>query len=168
MPRWLYDLIHFFDSSQLAPSAAQSPLTPSPNGTVVLAGSGGSIIDSSGNTWTLADGVVMENGSAAGFSANAIEIARHRDVEACELFAFGVEEEDVGLSDRDADQIGAPGAADNGIGDLRVGDQHILDVAWQVDHDRLADAERHEAGACVTADDLVGRDGAVGRNCGVE
>ena len=32
--------------------------------------------------------------------AQAIEIARHRDVEAGDLLAVGVEEEDVGLADR--------------------------------------------------------------------
>ena len=66
-------------------------------------------------------------------AAHAVEVARHRDVEAGELPALGIEEEDVGLSDADADQIGAPDRADHRIGDLGVGDQHVLDVARQVD-----------------------------------
>ena len=52
---------------------------------------------------------------------------------------------DVGLPDRDADQIGAPRRAHDGVGDFRIRDQHVLDVARQVDHHRLADAELHEA-----------------------
>ncbi len=76
--------------------------------------------------------------------ADAVEVARHRNVEANQLAAVGVEEEDVGLADRDADQIGSPRAAHHGVGDLRVRNQHILDVARQVDDHGLADPERHE------------------------
>ena len=61
---------------------------------------------------------------------------------------------DVGLADRDADDVGAARRADDRVGDLGIGDQHVLDVARQVDHDRFADAERHEARARVAADHL--------------
>jgi hypothetical protein len=45
-------------------------------------------------------------------------VARDRDVEAAELAALGIEEVYAGLFDGDADQIGAPGRAHRGIGDL--------------------------------------------------
>ena len=61
---------------------------------------------------------------------------------------------DAGLPDRDADDVGAPRRADDRVGDLRIGDQHVLDVARQVDHHRLADAERHEARSRVAGGDL--------------
>ena len=53
-------------------------------------------------------------------SADAVEIARHRDIEAGQLLAFGVEEEDVGLADLVADHVSAARRADHGIGDLRL------------------------------------------------
>ena len=81
--------------------------------------------------------------------AQPVEVARHRDVEADDLLAVVVEEEHVGLADRGADDVGAPRRADHRIGDLRIGDQHVLDVARQVDHHRLADAERNETRAGV-------------------
>lgn len=57
------------------PTPAPAP-TPSPDDTVVLTGSGKSIIDASGNAWTIAaGGVVQENGANAGFSSNVTEIA---------------------------------------------------------------------------------------------
>ena len=87
--------------------------------------------------------------------ANAIEIARHRDVEGHQLLAFGVEEIDVGLSDLDADDVGAPRGANDRVGDLGIGHQHVLDVAGQVDDDALAHAERDEL-RCLVAVDLDG------------
>jgi hypothetical protein len=74
--------------------------------------------------------------------ANAVQVAGHRDVVGGDLLARGIEEHDVGLADRGADDIGALGRANDGVGDLGIGDQHILDVAGQVDDDGLADAER--------------------------
>jgi beta-glucanase (GH16 family) len=50
--------------------------TPTPNDTVVLAGSPGGITDSAGNRWTISTAdTVLDNGSAAGFTANVAEIA---------------------------------------------------------------------------------------------
>lgn len=50
--------------------------TPSPTGSIVLAGSAASILDASGNAWTLSStNTVLENGHAAGFSANVTELA---------------------------------------------------------------------------------------------
>jgi len=77
--------------------------------------------------------------------AHAIEIALHRDVIGTDLLALGVEEHDIGLSDADADDESALRRADDGIGDLGIGDQHVLGLARQVDDDGLADAQRHEA-----------------------
>ena len=77
--------------------------------------------------------------------AHAVEVALDRDVVGGDLLARGIEEHDVGLADRGADDVGALRRADHGVGDLGIGDQHILDVARQVDHDRFADAERKEA-----------------------
>ena len=61
-----------------------------------------------------------------------------------ELPAFGVEEIDVGLADRDADDVGAARRADHRVGDLGIGHQHVLDVAGQVDDD--ASCRRRAAG----------------------
>ena len=87
-------------------------------------------------------------------AAHAVEIARHRDVEAGELAAVGIEEIDVGLADADADQIGAPRGADHRIGDLGIGHQDVLDVARQIDDHRLADPEGNEIRAELRCHDL--------------
>jgi Cellulase (glycosyl hydrolase family 5)/Ca-dependent carbohydrate-binding module xylan-binding len=50
--------------------------TPSPNDTVIKAGSGSSITDANGNVWTItSSNTVDENGSAAGYTANVTEMA---------------------------------------------------------------------------------------------
>src|ERR1700728_3459409 len=77
--------------------------------------------------------------------ADAVEIAGDGDVEAGHLPAFDVEEEHIGLPDLAADNVGAARGADHGVGDGGIGDQHVLDIARQVDDDRLADAERDRA-----------------------
>ena len=77
--------------------------------------------------------------------ADAVEVALDRDVVGGDLLAVGVEEHDVGLADRGADDVGALRRADHGVGDLGIGDQHVLGFARQVDDDGLADAERKEA-----------------------
>ena len=92
--------------------------------------------------------------------AHAVEVALDRDVIGRDLLAGGIEEHDVGLADRGADDIGALGGADDGVGDLRIGDQHVLDVARQVDHDGFADPEREEARVHLP----VGGDGAARRD----
>ena len=89
-------------------------------------------------------------------SADAVEIARHRDIEAGQLLAFGIEEENVGLSDFVADQVSATRRADHGIGDPGVCDQNVLDVARKVDHHRFADAERDRARSEVAGGDHDG------------
>ena len=96
--------------------------------------------------------------------AHAVEVARDRDVETGDLPAVGVEEEDVGLPDGDADHVGAARGADHGVGDLGIGDQHVLDVARQVDHDRFADAERNEARGGLACRHLDHRRARVGRD----
>lgn len=49
---------------------------PSPNDTVVMAGSPAAITDANGNVWTITNGAqVDENGAAAGYSASVIELA---------------------------------------------------------------------------------------------
>jgi hypothetical protein len=82
--------------------------------------------------------------------ACAIEVALHRDVIGGDLLAGGIEEHDVGLADRGADDVGALRRTDHGIGDLGIGDQHVLDVARQVDDDGFADAERQETRVALT------------------
>src|SRR6185369_7727680 len=57
------------------PTTPTRPTTPSADDTVVLAGSTAAITDASGNKWTIVNGVVDENGKAAGYSANVAEIA---------------------------------------------------------------------------------------------
>ena len=59
------------------PLANATPLpAPSAPGTVLLAGSASAITDAAANQWTIsADGTVLENAKAAGFTANVIEIA---------------------------------------------------------------------------------------------
>lgn len=57
------------------PVTPPATFTPSANDTVVMAGSASTLTDASGNAWTLVNGVVQENGSAAGYSANVAEIA---------------------------------------------------------------------------------------------
>ena len=61
------------------------------------------------------------------------------------MLARGIEEYDVGLTYRRADDIGALRGADDGVGNFGIRDQHILDVARQVDHEGFADAQRKKA-----------------------
>jgi hypothetical protein len=68
-------------------------------------------------------------------AAQAVEVAGDGDVEAGDLPALGIEEEDVGLPDGDADDVGAARRADHGVRGFRIGDQHVLDVGRQVDGD---------------------------------
>ena len=77
--------------------------------------------------------------------AHAIEVAGDGDVIGRDLLARRIKEHDVGLADGCADDIGALGGADDGVGDLRIGNQHILDVARQVEHDGFADPERNRS-----------------------
>jgi hypothetical protein len=53
----------------------------------------------------------------------------------------------------DADDISAPRRADHGVGDLGIGDQHVLDVARKIDDHRFADAEREGARAEIACGD---------------
>ena len=76
--------------------------------------------------------------------AQPVEIAGDCDVKAGDLTPLGVEEIDAGLSDGSADDIGAARGADHRVGDLRIRDQHILDIARQIDDHRFAHTERHE------------------------
>ncbi len=62
-------------STSPLPAAPPPKPVASPNDTVVLAGSASAITDASGNSWTLVNGVVDENGAAAGYSSGVAEIA---------------------------------------------------------------------------------------------
>ena len=75
---------------------------------------------------------------------HAIQIALDRDVIGRDLLAVGIEEHDVGLADRRADDVGALRRAHHGVGDLGIGDQHVLNVARQIDNHGFSDAERQE------------------------
>jgi hypothetical protein len=93
--------------------------------------------------------------------AYAVEVALDGDVIGGDLLARGIEEHDVGLADRGADDVGALRRTDHGVCDLRIGDQHVLDVARQIDHDRFSDAERKEARVQLAVDGNRRRSGAV-------
>ena len=67
------------------------------------------------------------------------------DVVGGDLLTGGIEEHDIGLTDRRADNIGALRRADDRGRNLGIGDQHILDITRQIDHDGFADAEREKA-----------------------
>ena len=59
-----------------APITVKPPVTASPNGTVVLAGSSNAIIDTSGNKWTItASGQIAVNGVTDAMTASVKEIA---------------------------------------------------------------------------------------------
>ena len=77
--------------------------------------------------------------------AHAVEIAFDRDIIGRNLLTLGIEEHDVGLADCGADDVGALRRANHGVGDLGIGDQHVLDVARQIENHRLADAKRQKA-----------------------
>lgn len=71
---------HIAAGATSAPTTVITPpptVTPGPSAddTVVAAGSGGQIVTTSGDVWTLANGVVEKNGAAAGYSAGVAEIA---------------------------------------------------------------------------------------------
>ena len=81
-----------------------------------------------GSTWMSALGIAW-----ASAARMPLRSRFHGDVVADDLVALGIEEEHAGLPDRHADQIGAAGRADDRIGDLGIGHQHVLDVARHVD-----------------------------------
>ena len=89
--------------------------------------------------------------------ADAVEVALDRDVVGGDLLAVAVEEHDVGLADVAADDIGALRRADHGVGDLGIGDQHVLGLARQVDDHGFAGAERKEARLDRSGVDRAGR-----------
>jgi hypothetical protein len=62
-------------SAPSAPSAPSSAAAPSADDSTLAAGAAGSLIDASGNTWTIAGGVAEINGAAAGYTANVSELA---------------------------------------------------------------------------------------------
>jgi hypothetical protein len=55
--------------------ARAASCTPSPNGTMIPNGSSVALLDQQCNKWTVAGGVVSENGTLAGYTANVIELA---------------------------------------------------------------------------------------------
>ena len=88
--------------------------------------------------------------------ADAVEVADDRNVETGDLLALGIEEVHVGLAHRAADEECAPRRPHHGVGDLGIGDQHILDVARQIDNDRFADPKGHRLGLIVAGGDMDG------------
>ena len=63
------------------PEQPQEPPTPSPDNTVILANkAGASIVDANHNVWTIVNGSVFENGSAAGYSSGVTELAYEKGV----------------------------------------------------------------------------------------
>src|ERR1019366_43651 len=105
-----------------------------PRGEIVgllrLGGAGGA----AGKHDAVADAFDVDVGVRHGLlerGAHAVEIARDGNVEAGDLLAGGVEEENVGLPDRHADHVDAARGTDHRVGDFRVGDQHVFDVGRQ-------------------------------------
>src|SRR5690606_8808489 len=68
-------------------------------------------------------------------------VALDVEIETDDLFAIRAEYEDVGLADRLAEQVDAPGGARHGVGDGGVCDQYVVGVGWQVHDHRLVEAE---------------------------
>src|SRR5690606_14757806 len=68
-------------------------------------------------------------------------VALDVEIETDDLFAIRTEHEDVGLADRLAEQVDAPGGARHGVGDGGVCDQYVVGVGWQVHDHRLVEAE---------------------------
>ena len=58
-----------------------------------------------------------------------------------DLLAVGVEEEDVGLADLLADDIGASGRPDHRVGGFGIGDQHVGGRPRQFDDERFRQTE---------------------------
>ena len=52
------------------------------------------------------------------------------------------EEEDAGLAYRGANDVSALRRTHHGVRDFWIGDQHVLDLAGQIDHHGFADAKR--------------------------
>ncbi len=86
--------------------------------------------------------------------AHAVEIARHRNIKAADLLAVGIEEKHISLPGRHADDVGAARRSHDGVGDLGIGNQHVANVARQIDNDRLADAERQRLRFDVAGGDM--------------
>src|SRR5262249_5419327 len=79
---------------------------------------------------------------------------------------------DAGLTYLHADDVGPPRGADDRVGEVGISDEHVFDVARQIDHDRFADTERNKLGACFAAHDLdhcralLAGNGRCGNGCG--
>src|SRR6202158_4189155 len=78
--------------------------------------------------------------------AHAVEVTLDRDVVGGDLLARGIEEHDVGLADRGADDVSALRGADPGVGGLAVGDDvrcHAI-AARQPRRQRRIERERRD------------------------
>ena len=87
-------------------------------------------------------------------------VALDSEIEADDLLAVGAEDEDVGFADALAEQIDAACRACDRIGHGRIGDQYVVGIGRQIDHDRLVEAELDALTLAVGADlRLVGEGG---------
>ncbi len=72
-------------------------------------------------------------------------VAFDLEVEAHDLLPIGAEDEDIGLADRLAEEIDAARGARHGIGHLRIGNENIMRIRRQVDHQRLVEPKFQRA-----------------------
>ncbi len=70
----IHILLAFLLSLGITQARAAS-CAPSPNGTMIPNGTSAVLLDQACNKWTVAGGVVSENGALAGYTANVIELA---------------------------------------------------------------------------------------------
>ena len=74
-------------------------------------------------------------------------VLRHFEVESQDLLAACIKEENVGLADGAGEQISGVLGAHHRIDDVGVTHEHVASLAWQLDDDRLVEADAHEAAA---------------------
>jgi len=88
--------------------------------------------------------------------ADAVEVARDRNIETGDLLALGVEEIHVGLATELPMMNARRDDRTTAFGDLRIGDQHVLDVARQIDNDRFTDPKGHRLRLIIACGDVDG------------
>lgn len=92
-------------------ATAQSPLPPSPDGTVIQAGNNSVLVDPSGNLWWIANGQVVENGAPDTGTSNVTEMALKDGV----IYQQGTGGEWWAKTGQGFDGWGTPGNADGSV-----------------------------------------------------
>ena len=65
--------------------------------------------------------------------AHAIEVTRHGNIKSSDLLTVGIEKENARLPDRDTDHVDPPRRPDHRVGNLGIGNEHVLDIGGKVD-----------------------------------